>query len=181
MHKSKKLARVVIISIILSVSLLIGVNVAAAPFPDNNQILQFFVFENPFTTPQQDTFTAMQIFVENGFSEDRIEYIQVALWLDGYDDYEYLTITDTASINAVWEVLSEVEVTTRGAERAKINDKMAMYVDFQFINPNYNLGIEMFGQVYMLGRGPFVFVEGSSEQQFIDLFAEFGGIHIDAT
>jgi len=174
MKKYGKIAKVLTITLILSASLLIGANVTAASFPDN-PVLQFFVIDNPFTTPQQDTFTAMQIFEENGFSLDRIDNVQLAVLPDG----GVITVTGSQQIRAVWELLSNIELTAHRAEQARIYDELAIYVDFQFVDPNFSVAIEMFGQVYVLGRGPFVFAGDSSEQLFIDLFSEFSGVHVD--
>ena len=173
---TKKGKGIIVIFITITVILFTGITALGAAFPDN-PILQFFVIENPFTTPQQETFSILQIFEENGFSKDRIDNIQIDVLPDGGT----IIITNQKHIQAVWDVLSETKVTTLGAEQAQINDELVTYVQFQFLNPNYSLGIEMFGQVYVLGRGPFIFAEGSSEQPFIDLFTEFASIHVDIT
>ena len=147
-----------------------------AHFPDN-PALNFTVSENPFTVPRQETFPIVRIFEENGFHPGRIDNIQFAVQFATLPDSSKMWITNQAYIQAVWDLLSNVEVTTRNAAHAPLNYEMSIYVDFQFTNPNYSLAIEMFGQVYILGRGPFVFAEGSSAQQIVNLFADFTNIH----
>ena len=167
---------VFIVAITIIVVLFTGMTARGAAFYDN-PILIYYVRENPFTTPQEETFSILQIFEENGFTRERIDNIQFAvLPNDGA-----IIVTNEAQLQAVWDILSEIKVTTRGAAQAPLNDERAIYVDFQFVDPNYNLGIEMFGHIYILGRGPFIFEEGFCEQPFIDLFMAFSTIHVEPT
>jgi len=85
---------------------------------------------------------------------------------------------------AVWEVLSDLQLTSQGASRAEFSDS-PIYVDFQFTTTepywNWSVGLDILGPVYILGRGPFIFAEGSTPQPFIDLFNEFTEIKSDTT
>ena len=177
MKKNIKKWKIILIATISIIAILFGGMTARGEFFYDHLILQVFVRENPFTTPQQETFSILQIFEENGFTQERIHNVQLAVLPEG----EAIIITNQEHIQVVWDTLSEIKVTTRGATQAQINDERAIYVDFQFLNPYYNLGIEMFGQIYILGRGPFVFEEGYCEQPFIDLFTELSTIYVEST
>ena len=144
--------------------------------------VHFFVTENTHTMPRQDTFTILRSFEENGYTFDQLNSIRIAVFLE--EDYEYLTITDQTHLVAVWKTLSDLKLTARGAERAGFSEN-PIYIDFHFVTTepywNYHVGIEIFGPVHVLGRGPFIFAEGSSAQPFIDLFTELTGIPVDIT
>ena len=174
-NKTKKW-KIIFIAAIMSIAVLFtGMTARGVAFYDN-PILQFFVRENPFTTPQQETFPILQIFEENCFTQDRIDNIQLTISPEGGT----IIITNQEHIQRVWDTISEIKVTTRGAAQAEKNYER-IFVDFQFLNPNYNLGIDMFGQIYILGQGPFVFEEGYCEQPFIHLFKEFSNIRVETT
>jgi len=176
MKRYRKITKIAIITLVVMASLLIGTVAAASAYPDN-PVLRFFVIENPFTAPEQETFSIVQIFEENGFSIDRIDNIQLAVLPDG----GVVTTTNSSYIHAVWALLSELEVTTHGAEQTRINDELSVYVDIQFTDPNQNAGIAMFGPGHNVGLGPFAFTKGSSEQPFIELFTELTNIQVDYT
>ena len=176
MKNNTKKWKVIFVTVITTIALsFAGMTARGAAFYDN-PFLQFFVRENPFTTPQQETFPILQIFEENGFTQDRIDNIQLAVLPEGGT----IIITNQEHIQGVWDTISELKVTTRDAAQAQMNYER-IFVDFQFLNPNYNLGIDMFGQIYILGRGPFVFEEGYCEQPFIDLFIELSSIYVEFT
>jgi len=127
------------------------------------------VSENPYVVDRQNPFTLLQAFENNGFTLDRIDNIQLSVLPEGGS----VTVRDAAAIQAVWETLPALKVTAQGARQVSINETKSIYVDIQFANPNEHVGIEMFGHVYVLGHGPFIFTDGFSEQPFIDLFYEF--------
>jgi|GEM_PF-5098026 len=167
--KNRVLKRVTILATVLFALIFIG-----AYFP-SSPAMQFFVVENSFIVPQQEVFTVLEIIELNGFTRDRIDNVQFAV----LPEAGQVMITDQARIEYIWRFVSGVEVTTWGAEQVPINEELAIYLDFQFTNPNFNTGISMFGPVYILGRGPFAFVDNSSERDFIDLFARVAGIHVE--
>ena len=176
MKRPVKALKIIIITVVTMIVLLAGTVVLASAYPDH-PILQFFVIENPFTVPEQETFPIVQILEENNLTQDRIDNIQFAVLPDG----GLISLTDKAQFQAVWELLSAAEVTTTSARHAPVNESLSIYVDIQFIDPNHNAGIEIFGQVYILGRGPFVFTDSTIEQRFIDMFTSFTNIHVDYT
>ena len=171
MKRPRKAMKIIIVTLITIILLLAGTVALASAYPDH-PVLQFFVIDNPFTAPQQDIFPIVQLFEENDLTRDRIDNIQFAVLPDG----GVITITDPEDIKTIWGVLSEIELTTDSVEEAKINDELAIYVDFHFTaldrNWNWTVGIEAFGPVYVLGRGPFVCIGRSTERIFIDLFDE---------
>jgi len=174
--RQNKAVKIIIVTLVVTVTLLVGTVALAAAYPDH-PILQYFVIENPFTVPQQDTFPIVQILEENGLTWDKINNIQFAVLPDG----GVITISDEELFLAVWSLLTEVEVTTVRARQARINDALSIYVDIQFQDPNHSAGIEVFGQVHILGRGPFVFTDSTSEQKFIELFTTLTSICDDYT
>jgi len=144
--------------------------------------VHFFVTENTHTIPQQDPFTILQSFEQNGYTFDKLNSVRIAVFLE--DDYEYITITDQMYLVAVWKTLSDLKLTVQGAERVGFSEN-PIYIDLHFVTTepywNYHEGIEIFGPVHVLGQGPFKFAEDSSAQPFIDLFTELTGIPVDIT
>ena len=176
MKRPVKALKIIMVIIVTILVLLVGTVALASAYPDHS-VLQFFAIENPFTVPQQDTFPIIQILEENDLTQDRIDNIQFAVLPDG----GYITVTGREQIQSIWDLLSEVEVTTIRARNAPVNEELAIYVDIQFLNPNHNAGIEIFGQVHIVGHGPFVFSDNASEQRFVELFAMLKNIQVDYT
>jgi len=176
MKRQKKSVKILVVTFVTIAVLLVGTVALAATNPDN-PLLQYFAIENPFTVPQRDTFPIIQILEENGLTKERINNIQYAVLPDG----GAITTYDEEQILTVWALLSEVEVTTIRARQARTNEELSIYVDIQFLDPNHNAGIEIFGQVYILGRGPFVFTDNTSEQRFIELFTALTSLNVDYT
>jgi len=125
--------------------------------------------ENPYIVDWHNPFSLQQVFENNGLTFDRIERIQLSV----APDFGSVTVTDSADILSAWEVLSTQQLTAQGARQAAINEMTSISVDIQFVNPNEHVSIEMFGQVHILGHGPFVFTECSSERYFVDVFNKF--------
>jgi len=176
MKRPVKALKILIVAVVTIIALLIGTVALASAYPDH-PVLQFFVIENPFTEPQQDAFPITQILEENDLILDRIDNIQFAVLPDG----GVITVTGREQIQSIWDLLSKVEVTSIRARNAPVNESLSIYVDIQFLDPNHNAGIEIFGQVHILGRGPFVFVDNASEQRFIELFAMLSNVQVDYT
>jgi len=168
MRKPGKSIKIITITLAVVIALLIGTVALASAYPDH-PILQFFVIENPFSIPEQDIFPMIQIFEDNRLTLNRIDNIQFSVLPDG----GVITTMNKEQIRTVWELLSEVEITTVDEAQARINEESSIFIDIQFLNPNHNAGIEISGQLYILGRGPFAFEDSSSKQRFIDVFTSF--------
>jgi hypothetical protein len=119
---------------------------------------------NPFVVPEGETFTISQVFEENGFAVDRVAGITLSIVPAG----ESASVVDRVRIEAVWNAMSGIELTPQGAAQAELAEQ-SVYIDFQFTDPNWGVAIESYGKIYVLGLGPFIFAEGSSEQPIIDL------------
>jgi hypothetical protein len=128
-----------------------------------------YVIENPHVAPQQDVFSALEMFRLNGFSQpDRIDNVQLSILPDDGS----IVVFEPEKIQRAFYALGEIRLTSIGANNVSANDERVT-IDFQFTEPNESVWIDMFGQVFILGNGPFVLAEGSTEQPFVDLFIEF--------
>jgi len=120
---------------------------------------------NPFVVPAGNVFTIAQIFEENGFTLESLESVSLVR----ISDSMRIGVFNRLQIEEVWSIMRSLSVTSINATHEPLRGAY-IFVDFQFVDPNWHVSIEPFGQVFVLGMGPFAFADGSSEQPFIDLF-----------
>ena len=129
--------------------------------------------ENTSVMPRQDVFTIAQAFELNGYTPSRltVSFVQLSYLPNDTEGWSQIMIYNQAHIQAVWDILSRLEVTSRGAAQAGFSTNQVA-VDFSFTDSSWNwsVGVQIFGPVHILGHGPFVFAEGSSAQPLIDMF-----------
>jgi len=131
-----------------------------------------------FALPRGDTFTMAQALELNGFTRDRVEFVQLVV---SYGDGNTSMTSDPARINAAWDLFLSTRLTTARDATPWLGDAVET-VSLMFIYSDSVVGVTTRGSVYILGGnpwpGPFAFAQGSSEQAFIDLYFElFHGHH----
>ena len=117
----------------------------------------------------QDKITISQVFERDGFTLDRIVQIQLSI----NPDNSSVIVTTPEDIQVVWDTLSEISITSEGADQVKINDEKTIEVDIQFVNPNHATHVVWYGPIAIHGGELYTFVEGFSEQALYDLISEF--------
>ncbi len=118
---------------------------------------------------KQDIIPISQVFERDGFTLDRITNMQLSINPDGSS----VIVTTPEDIQAVWDTLSKLRITSEGADQVRINEEKTIAVDIQFANPNHATHVVWSGPIVIHGRELYTFAEGSSEQVLYDLIYGF--------
>jgi len=123
--------------------------------------------------PKQETFTIAHMMEINGFlTANEISFVKISHHPGSGGEWSSVIINNPAQIQAAWDILLHLELTAHGASQIPMSYEQVT-VDFNFRDPytywNTQVSIEMFGQVFVYGLGPFIFTDASSPQAFVDL------------
>ena len=136
------------------------------PLVENN--LAIISIGPPLNMPQ-GTFILSEAFSINGFTLDALDNIIISTIRDGSEWYSTAPITNREQLSSLWHNLSLVEVTPTWRNPEMFTDEH-ITIDFQFVNPNWSVGIQVYGQVAVFGQGPFMFSNGMSTRDFMTMF-----------